>query len=143
VLERYRQRGFLDIELKVRKLEAKVLSVIGEYPPERGYVVSSFLQDVILELRARSAAAPVGLICQRVNQLVRWPTLPVDYVIAHQSLLDRKLVQEVHDAGKKLFVWTVNDSKAMLRFAEWGVEGIIADDTQLLVNTLRPLERRV
>jgi len=143
VLERYRQRGFLDIELKVRKLEAKVLSVIGEYPPERGYVVSSFLQDVILELRARSAAAPVGLICQRVNQLVRWPTLPVDYVISHQSLLDRKLVQEVHDAGKKLFVWTVNDSKAMLRFAEWGVEGIIADDTQLLVNTLRPPERRV
>ena len=96
-----------------------------------------------MELKARSAVVPVGLICQQVNQLVRWPTFPVDYVIAHQSLLDRKLVQEVHDAGKKLFVWTVNDSKAMLRFAEWGVEGIIADDTQLLVNTLRPTERRV
>jgi glycerophosphoryl diester phosphodiesterase len=137
VLERYGQRAFLDIELKVIKLETKVLSALRGFPPERGYVVSSFLQDVILELKARSAVAPLGLICQRVNQLAHWPALPVDYVIAHHSLLDRKLVEEVHDAQRKIFVWTVNDSKAMLRFADWGVEGIISDDTRLLVDTLR------
>jgi glycerophosphoryl diester phosphodiesterase len=137
VLERYGQRAFLDIELKVIKLETKVLSALRGFPPERGYVVSSFLQDVILELKARSAVAPLGLICQRVNQLVHWPALPVDYVIAHQSLLNRKLVEEVHDAQRKIFVWTVNDTKAMLRFADWGVEGIISDDTRLLVDTLR------
>jgi glycerophosphoryl diester phosphodiesterase len=137
VLERYRGRAFLDIELKVRNLETKVLSAMREFPPERGYVVSSFLQDVIMELKARSAVAPVGVVCQRVNQLARWPSLPLEYVIAHQSLVDRKLVEEVHGARRKIFVWTVNDSKAMLRFAEWGVEGIISDDTELLVRTLR------
>jgi glycerophosphoryl diester phosphodiesterase len=138
VFERYGARVFLDIELKVRNLETKVLSALGECPPERGYVVSSFLPEVVMEMKARSAVVPVGLVCQRLNQLARWPTLAVDYVIAHQSLLDRKLVEEVHQAKKKIFVWTVNDSIAMLRFAEWGTDGIISDDTQLLVNTLRP-----
>jgi glycerophosphoryl diester phosphodiesterase len=138
VIERYGARVFLDIELKVRNLETKVLSALSECPPGRGYVVSSFLHEVITEMKARRAVVPVGLVCQRVNQLARWPTLPVDYVIAHQSLLDRKLVEEVHQARKKIFVWTVNDSIAMLRFTEWGADGIISDDTQLLINTLRP-----
>jgi glycerophosphoryl diester phosphodiesterase len=50
-------------------------------------------------------------------------------------LVTRKLVDEVHSAGKKLLTWTVNDSKAMLRLADWKVDGIISDDTQLLVAT--------
>jgi glycerophosphoryl diester phosphodiesterase len=45
------------------------------------------------------------------------------------------LVQEAHDAGSKLLVWTVNDVKAMLLLADWGVDGIISDDTKLLAQT--------
>ena len=37
----------------------------------------------------------------------------------------------------RIFVWTVNDPEAMLRLAAWGVDGIISDDTELLVRTLR------
>jgi glycerophosphoryl diester phosphodiesterase len=57
-------------------------------------------------------------------------------VIPHYSLVTRKLVEDVHGAGKKLFTWTVNDPKAMLRFADWKVDGIISDDTKLLVGTI-------
>ena len=39
-------------------------------------------------------------------------------------------------AGKKIIVWTVNDAAAMQQFAEWGVDGIISDETKLLVQTL-------
>jgi len=58
-------------------------------------------------------------------------------VIPHHSLVTRDLVQEVHRVGKKLLTWTVNDPTAMLRFAEWRVDGIISDETELLVQTLR------
>jgi glycerophosphoryl diester phosphodiesterase len=33
-------------------------------------------------------------------------------------------------------VWTVNDKEAMLRMANWGVDGIISDETERLVHTL-------
>jgi glycerophosphoryl diester phosphodiesterase len=138
VLARYGRRAFLDIELKVKGLESAVLEAVRDQPPERGYVVSSFSPDVLLELKARSALVPLGIIGERTSQLRRWRELPVDYVIAHQSLLNRKLVEEVRAAGRKIFVWTVNGAKSMQHFADWGVDAIISDDPKLLVNALRP-----
>jgi glycerophosphoryl diester phosphodiesterase len=44
-------------------------------------------------------------------------------------------VQALHVAGKTMFTWTVNDKKTMQRLADWGVDGIISDDPQLLATT--------
>ncbi len=136
VLQRYGQRAFLDIELKVEDLESKVLEALHEYPPRQGYVVSSFLPEVVMEMEARSASVSIGIICENPSQLARWPELPADYVIAHHSLVDERLVQKVQRAGLKILVWTVNDEEAMRRFARWGVDGLISDETELLVRTL-------
>src|SRR5580692_11579259 len=54
VLQRYSQRAFLDIELKVAGLESKVLNLLREHRMEEGYVVSSFLPEVVMELKTRS-----------------------------------------------------------------------------------------
>lgn len=136
VLRRYSSRGFLNIEIKVEGIEAKVLTALREWPRERGCVVSSFLPDVVLQLKARSAIVAVGIICEKPSQLARWSTLPVDYVMAQQSLVTQGLIDLIHGAGRKIFVWTVNDPPSMLRLAGWGVDGIIADDPQLLARTL-------
>ena len=58
-------------------------------------------------------------------------------MIARQSLVDKELVQRVQGAGLKIMFWTVNDREDMLRFADWAVDGIISDDPQLLVRTLK------
>lgn len=137
VLQRYCEYAFLDIELKVKDLESKVLSALHEHPPTQGYVVSSFIPDVVMDLEARSATVSLGIICETPAQLAHWPRLPADYVIAHYSLVDRMLVQDVQSAGLKVFVWTVNEAEAMLRLAGWAVDGIISDDTELLVQTLK------
>jgi glycerophosphoryl diester phosphodiesterase len=136
VLQRHRERAFLDIELKVENLESKVLAALRQFPPQRGYVVSSFLPQVVVELEARSESASIGMICENSIQLARWPKLPVDYVIAHHSLVDEGLVRTIHQKQLKIMVWTVNDREAMLRFAGLGVDGIISDQTELLVRTL-------
>jgi glycerophosphoryl diester phosphodiesterase len=133
VLRRYGERAFLDIELKVEGAEANLLAALNEFPPKHGYVVSSFIPDVVMELEARSSTVRIGIICETPAQLARWRELPVDCVIPHQSLVDRVLVQAVHGAGLQFIVWTVNDQEAMLRLADWGVDGIISDDTELLV----------
>jgi glycerophosphoryl diester phosphodiesterase len=137
ILRHYGHRTFLDIELKVAGMESRVLAALRDRPRDNTYVVSSFLPAVIMELKARSAVVPTGIICQRSAQLARWRELPVDYVIVHRSLLTQRLVRLVHDAGRKLLVWTVNDSPSMLRFSNWGVDGIISDKTKLLAGTLK------
>lgn len=136
VIERYSERTFLDIELKVEGLEATVLAALSKFPPKQGYVVSSFIPDVVMELEARSSSIQIGIICETEAQLARWRKLPVDCVIAHQSLVNLSLVQGVHSAGLRFFTWTVNNPEDMLRLASWGVDGIISDNTELLVRTL-------
>jgi glycerophosphoryl diester phosphodiesterase len=137
VIQRYHRRVFLDVELKVRGLERAILQVLREHPPERDYVVSSFFREVVTELKARSATTPTGIICEKERQLTGWRQLPVDYVIVQETLVTQRLVQEIHHANMKLLVWTVNDRRSMLRLAQWGVDGIVSDDTELLVRTLR------
>jgi len=138
ILKKYGARSFLDIELKVEGMEPEVLQVLREHRPERGYVISSFLPSVVLELRARRSAIPLGIICDKPSQLRRSFELPVDYMILEQPLLREELVERIHEAGRKLLVWTVNKPDDMRRLAAWGVDGIISDDPGLLARTLSP-----
>jgi glycerophosphoryl diester phosphodiesterase len=137
VLARYASRAFLDIELKVPGIESHVLTAISHNPPRRGYVVSSFLPDVLTDLRMRNQSVPLGIICETRKQLSIWRDLPVQYVIAHERLITPDLLGDTHSAGKKLFAWTVNKKASMIRLANSGVDGIVSDKTDLLVETLR------
>jgi glycerophosphoryl diester phosphodiesterase len=135
VLQRYRD-SFLDIELKVKGLERTIVDLFLRLKPRKGCVVSSFLPGALKSLHAEDATVPLGLICETKTQLRLWNELPIHYVIPHYELVDAELIRKVKGAGKKVMVWTVNDAIAMQQFAEWGVDGIISDDTKLLVQTL-------
>ncbi|MGH9516779.1 MAG: glycerophosphodiester phosphodiesterase [Terriglobales bacterium] len=137
VLARYATRAFLDVELKVPGLESYVLETISKFPPKHGYVVSSFLPGVLVDLRTRSQSVPLGIICETRKQLSAWREVPVEYVIAHEGLLTPTLIADAHSAGKKVFGWTINDKASMIRLAKYRVDGIISDKAELLVETFR------
>jgi glycerophosphoryl diester phosphodiesterase len=136
VLSRYQERAFLDVELKVSGLEKVTLELLRRYPPQRGFVVSSFLPEVLLALRKANASAPLGLICQTRAELLRGKELPVEFVIPHQMLAKAVLLRTLKRSGKRILVWTVNDRASMLRFRDLGVDGIISDDTALLCRAI-------
>lgn len=136
VLAQFSLRAFLDIELKLPGLEEETLSALQRYPPKRGYIISSFVPDVLTTLRRADANVSLGVICERPSQLERWRELPVDYVIPHHTILSGSLLEQLHAAGKKVVVWTVNSTKDMRQFAEWGVDGLVSDNPELLSRTL-------
>lgn len=137
VLARYAGRAFLDIELKAPGLESCVLRSISEFPPQHGYVISSFLPGVLVDIRRRSQSAPLGIICETRKQLSVWREMPVQYLIAHNRLLTPALIDDVHAAGLKVLGWTINEKSSMIRLANYGVDGMISDKTELLVATFR------
>jgi glycerophosphoryl diester phosphodiesterase len=137
VLARYQATAFLDIELKVPGLEAIVLHGVKKHPPHKGYVVTSFLPEVLLALRSRDREMPLGLICETTAQLRPWRELPVQFVAPHHTLIDIDALKELHAAGRKVLAWTVNTRDRMVELRDLGVDGIISDRTQLLAR-LRP-----
>ena len=137
VLERYASRAFLDIELKVPGIESHLVNAISKFPLERGYVVSSFLPTVLINLRNLSPTVPLGIICETRKQLSIWRDLPVQYVIAHERLITPELLRDAHSDDKAVFAWTINKKASMIRLGNSGVDGIVSDKTDLLVATLR------
>jgi glycerophosphoryl diester phosphodiesterase len=136
VLARYQSTAFLDIELKVSGLETIAADLLRTLAPASGFVVSSFLPEVLETIHGLDAGIPLGLICETRSQLSRWPQLPVEYVIPHFRLVRQDLMKEVKAAGKKILVWTVNAPADMKRFSKGEVEGIISDHPQRLALTL-------
>ncbi|HEY1939120.1 MAG TPA: glycerophosphodiester phosphodiesterase [Candidatus Angelobacter sp.] len=136
VLDLYSRTAFLNIEVKVRGMERVIVQAIKRFPPQRGYFISSFLPSVVRKLNALDKTLILGAVSKSYWHLRRWKKLPVSYVVPHHSLLTPELIAMLHDAGKTVVTWTVNDSEQMLRVAKMGVDGIISDDTKLLVKTL-------
>jgi glycerophosphoryl diester phosphodiesterase len=137
VLRQFAQRAFLDIELKVAGLESQTLAELRKYPPQKEYVVSSFLSEALTAIHDLDPAIPLGFLCDTPDKLRAWRAMAADWVIPHSKLVDGELVENVHAAGKRIMVWTVNRPERMREFAEWGVDAIISDDTDLLVRSLR------
>jgi glycerophosphoryl diester phosphodiesterase len=137
VLAQFAARAFLDIELKVPGLESQTLVELRKYPPQKGYVVSSFLPEVLRVIHDLDPAIPLGFLCDTRRQLRDWRQTPAEWLIPHFDLADRELIEGVHAARRKVMVWTVNRAARMRDLAEWGVDAIISDETEQLVQSLR------
>jgi len=137
VLRQFAHRAFLDIELKVAGFEVQTVGALRKYPLEKGYVVSSFLPEVLTAIHDLDPAIPLGFLCETRDQLRGWRETPAEWVIPQFKLADGELIKLVHTAGKKIMVWTVNGAELMREFAALGVDAIISDETELLVRSLR------
>jgi glycerophosphoryl diester phosphodiesterase len=136
VLQQFGHRAFLDIELKVRGAEISVVEALRAVPPQRGYMLSSFLPDTLIRLRNIDGSLPLGYICERDYSLAIWRNIPIQTILPRYDLVQQELIDEAHRLGCKVATWTVNSENQMLQLAEWGIDGLISDDPALLYQTV-------
>jgi glycerophosphoryl diester phosphodiesterase len=137
VLARYAHVAWMDIELKVRGLEAQVAALLQLHRPSRGFVISSFRRPVLLELHRIDPALPLAFIFDRMPRVKTWCDLPIAYVKPSARLVTPARVRQFHAEGKKVLTWTVNLPSAMRRLTDAGVDGMIGDDPVALAKILR------
>ncbi len=136
VVRKYSSSAFLDVELKAPGDAGPILRSIAQ-PKVNNFILSSFLPEVLRPIAASDSNIPLGLICETARQLRKWPEPSIDAVMMHWRLAERNVIGEIHSARKQVFVWTVNKRREMERLSALGVDGIISDDTKLLVETIR------
>ena len=136
VLARYAHVGWMDIELKVRGLEAQVSGLLRRHRPVRGFVVSSFRRSVLLELHRIDPSLPLALILDRMPRTNLWRDLPIQFVKPSARLITASRVRQFHADGKKVLTWTINHASAARRLHDAGVDGMIGDDPAMLARTL-------
>lgn len=58
--------------------------------------------------------------------------VPLDGVVVHSRLLTAGLVADLQRRYRRVYTWSVPDRETADRLADWGVDGLIIDDTVLL-----------
>jgi glycerophosphoryl diester phosphodiesterase len=141
-----------NVDAKSPTAVALLVSTIEEYEAYDRVCVAAFGIRRLYELRRRlgwrvpSAASALGI---GVNRFVPWMTwalntpapvlqMPLSIPVLGRQLtvVTPALVEAVHRAGKKVQIWTVDDSETMERLIDAGVDGIFTDRIDTLKDVL-------
>lgn len=137
VAEAVRRHGLLD-RTSISTMEISTLKRIAVIEPELslGWTVPKVTKDWLSMPKVVRPALAMGLASVRVrtpSQVRRGlADLKVDSVWAFFGVVTPRLVDTVHDAGKKVHVWTVDDPGRIASLRELGIDGIVSNDPRLL-----------
>jgi glycerophosphoryl diester phosphodiesterase len=149
VLETARGKSGVLIELKYyghdEDLERRVVQVVEAADVASSVAVMSLEYTGIQKIRALRPDWTVGLLSAvAVGDLT---SAHADFLAVNMSMATPGFVRKAHNAGKQVFVWTLNDPVSMSRVMSFGVDGIITDEPEMARRvlderaSLSPVER--
>jgi len=120
----------LFIELKVHGRESEdylenLITVLDRYGALDTVHVASFDKEVIEEFARLQPTVPAGLLISLA--LGRAPATSADFLIVNASSYTPALRDDAWARGLDLYVWTVNDMRAVRDLLRDSVDGIITD----------------
>ncbi len=144
VFEAVRDRLFINVEIKSHDLntdgvEQVVADVIQKYDMARRVIVSSFNPLALIRFRQIMPGVALGYL-----YAPEMPTLPIDiineltYEAVHpyHEMIDPDHAATAKSRGHRLNTWTVNDPERARNLRDWGVDGLITDVPDVILNAI-------
>lgn len=111
-------------------IEEALVSIIEEYNFEDNCFVSSFSYNSIVKIKELNENIRTGYIMSPAyGSFYDKPAM--DFLSIRAGLVNRNIVENAHEAGKEVHVWTVNDRKGFERMKSLGVDYVVTDNPQL------------
>lgn len=131
VLEVCKNKVNLMIELKplngdAVSLAKKVVEKVQEMNMQQSVIITSFHNSTIKQVQKQDGALATGMIVRFVYGSFDQKGSS-DSIIISSKFVTERLVQMIHASGKRVFCWTVNSHKEIIRLTKLGVDGIITD----------------
>jgi glycerophosphoryl diester phosphodiesterase len=134
----------LDVELKEAGYARDVLESLTGLDPAQ-YVLTSFLDEALAEVRACAAQARAGLLVGpgRGRRLeARLAACGASFIGAHAGLARAGLLAWAANRGLESYVWTVNERRALRSLlSDPRVAGVITDRPALALRIRSELQR--
>ncbi len=133
VLEETSGSSRVVIELKYyghdRQLEQRVVDIVEQAGMVDDVAIMSLKYDGIRKIRALRPDWRVGLLS--ATAIGNLAGLDLNFLAVNMGMATPGFIRRAQLAGKKVFVWTVNDQVSMSRMMSLGVDGIITDEPEL------------
>jgi len=143
VLDALRAKACAQIELKGPGSGEATASTLRQALQEGWsptcFIVSSFDQQELASFAALAPEIPLGLLTYGypLNCVEIARKLKAVSVHLHLDAVSHGRIKELHDAGFKVFVYTVNDPNDITTVLELGVDGIFSDFPDRVLQVLR------
>ncbi len=129
VLETCRGKSMVDIELKYyghdQMLEQRVSDIVERTGMGDQVIAMSLKGDAVGKMKGIRPDWEVGLLTAKaVGDLT---TAEADFLAVQAAMANSAFIHRAHEAGKDVYVWTVNDRLNMSRMMSRGVDGVITD----------------
>ncbi|RLA03160.1 MAG: glycerophosphodiester phosphodiesterase [Gammaproteobacteria bacterium] len=133
VLDEAKGKAGVVIELKYyghdQQLEQRVVDIVEQLDMVDEVAIMSLKYAGIQKIRALRPEWTIGLLsATAVGNLA---SLDVDFLAVAQGMATPGFVRRSREQGKKVFVWTINDSVTLSRMMSLGVDGVITDEPAL------------
>ena len=147
VLDLIRNRILVNIELKkgknfpytMEELADRTLTVVERAGMTDQILFSSFDPAAINRIREKNARLPIALIVDKPWEKPEDPGADTHYptLNCRTTVLNEGNIRRAHTAGIRVHVWTVNTKEAMEKFIALGVDGIITNHPDSLIDLLK------
>jgi len=147
VLEVARNRIRINIELKkgknfpytMEELADRTLAAVEKAGMSDQVLFSSFDPAAIDRIRAKNPLNPIALIVDKPWEKPEDPGGGTHYptLNCRTTVLNEENIRRAHNGGIRVHVWTVNTKEAMEKFIALGVDGIITNHPDSLIDVLR------
>ncbi|MCK4641660.1 MAG: glycerophosphodiester phosphodiesterase [Candidatus Marinimicrobia bacterium] len=140
VMDAVKGKMKLNIELKMNGHEKflieKVIDLINEKDFRSECIITSFDLSAIKKVRQLDKDLKVGYIFSKYPEDEDVFTADVDLLSVKYKLVDEEFIRKAHANNKAVHIWTVNDPEMMKKFIDWGVNSIITDYPDKLLDLL-------
>lgn len=134
VLQLVDHRVPVNIELKGKGTAGNVHKIASFYSEKRGwhpdqFLISSFDWDELRKYRDLDPKGRIAVLTEGdpLEALQVASQLKAEAINPHYTQLNAENVAKIHEAGFKVYTWTVNDPAEFQRLVSIGVDGVFSD----------------
>lgn len=136
-----RLQVFIEVKSLPAPFDARLFDTMQRGPNPSGYAVHGFDHRIVRRLGEERPTLPRGVLSSEypVRPLVALQDAGATVLWQERGLVDRPLIETLHGAGCRLFVWTVNDASEMKDLLSLGVDGICTNFPDIARRTVEAL----
>lgn len=139
VLELAQGKIKLNIELKPadngEELARKTVALIEKYNMENDCVITSFSSSALLSAKSCDENIRVGYILSAAYGDY-YDMKNIDFFSVNAAYLSKRTIDAIHNSGKQVYAWTVNNKDSIKNLTNKGVDGVITDNPVLARETI-------
>ncbi len=139
VLELTQGKIKLNIELKPADngtaLAKNTVRLIEKYNMVNDCVITSFSESVLKAVKTYNQEIKVGYILSAAYGDF-YDMKNVDFFSVNAAFLSKRTIDAIHNSGKRVYAWTVNNKESIKNLTNKGVDGIITDNPVLARETI-------